>query len=104
MILIPGVSSIYIFASDNGPIDPANFVQSSSSSFPVLTLLLSTIDSLHRILFTSCSFDISKLNTATGTFDFTAALVAMFSANAVFPIAGLAAISINSDLCNPAVL
>ena len=95
---------MYISASDNGPILPASFVQSSSSNFPVLTLLLSTIASLHKILFTICSFDISKLNITTGTFALTAAFVAILSANADFPIAGLAAINIKSDPWNPAVL
>ena len=75
----------------------ASLVQSASSNLPVLTLLLSTIDSEHKILFTSCSFYISKLNTATGTLALKAAFVAIFNANAVFPIAGLAAISINSE-------
>ena len=98
------MSSIYISASDNGPIAPANFTQSSSSSFPVLTLLLSTIASLHKILFTNWSLDISKLNIATGAFPLNAAFVAKFKANAVFPIAGLAATKINSEPCNPAVL
>ena len=104
IIEIPGVSSMYISASESGPIVSASFTQSSSSSFPVLTLLLSTIASLQSILFTICSFDISKLKTATGTFAFVAALVAMFNANADLPIAGLAAIRIKSEPWNPAVL
>ena len=97
VIFIPGVSSIYISASESGPIASASFVQSFSSNLPVLTLLLSTIASLHKTLFTNCSLDISKLNTATGTFALTAAFVAIFSAKAVLPIAGLAAIRINSE-------
>ena len=98
------MSSIKIPVSESGPILLASFAQSSSSSFPVLTLLLSTIASLHKILFTICSFDISKLNIATGVFAFNAAFAAIFKANADFPIAGLAAISISSEPCRPAVL
>ena len=41
---------------------------------------------------------------ATGVFDLIAAFAAIFRANAVFPIAGRAAISIKSEPCNPAVL
>ena len=100
----PGVSSITIFDSDSGPIADASFAQSSSSSFPVLILLESTIASLHNILFTNCSFDISRLNIATPAPPLIAAFAAKFSANAVFPIAGLAAINISSEPCNPAVL
>ena len=95
---------MYIPDSDNGPNAPASFTQSSSSIFPVLTLFESTIASLHRILLAICSLDISKLNTATGTFPLIAAFAAMFRANADFPIAGLAAISTRSEECSPAVL
>ena len=95
---------MYIGASESGPRLSAIFDQSLSSNFPVLILLLSTIVSLDRILFTICSFDISKLNIATGTFAFVAAFAAIFSAKADFPIDGLAAINIKSELWNPAVL
>ena len=103
-IEIPGVSSMYIGASESGPSAVASFTQSSSSIFPVLILLLSTIASLQSILFTSCDLDISRLNITTGFFAFTAAYVAIFNANADFPIAGLAATKIKSELCKPAVL
>ena len=54
--------------------------------------------SVARSLVASSSLDISRLNITTGTLLFTAACVAMFIANADFPIAGLAAIIIKSDL------
>ena len=97
--MIPGVSSINIPAdSDNSPDAIASFDHSSSVISPLCTFPLSTIACAHNILFAHCSFDISRLNTTTGVLFPTAAFVAIFSANAVFPIAGLAAISISSDL------
>ena len=41
---------------------------------------------------------------ATGVFPLNAAFVAIFNANADLPIAGLAATSISSEPCKPAVL
>ena len=41
---------------------------------------------------------------ATGAFPLNAAFVAIFNANAVLPIAGLAATNMSSEPCNPAVL
>ena len=93
-----------MFASESSPEAAASLLHSSSSIFPVLTLLLSTIASLHKILLVICSLDISKLNIATGTFARTAAFVAIFNANADFPIAGLAATKIKSELWSPDVL
>ena len=51
-------------------------------------MLLSTIASEHKILFTICSFDISKLNKTTGTFALTAAFV---TANQEHPLEAAAA-------------
>ena len=97
--VIPAVSSIKIpDDSDNSPDATASFSHSSSLMSPLETFWLSTIACEHRILLAHCSFDISKLNTTTGMLACTAAFVAIFSANAVFPIAGLAAINISSDL------
>jgi len=48
-----------------------------------LTLLLSTIASLHKILFTNWSLDISKLNIATGAFPLNACSEAMVDSNKV---------------------
>ena len=104
-MFMPALSSMYIPAdSESSPDAIASFDQSSSLISPFATFSLSTIAWEHRILFAHCSFDISKLNTTTGVFALTAAYVAIFKANAVLPIAGLAAISTKSDLWNPAVL
>ena len=88
---------MYIGACESSPDVSASFARSSSVSSPVLTLLLSTNASLHKILLPTWSLDISKLNIATGIFALVAAYAPMFKANADFPIAGLAAISISSE-------
>jgi len=54
--------------------------------------------------FTSCTLLISSENTATGVLKFIAMFFAIESTNAVFPMAGRAAIIIKSDFCQPAVI
>ena len=93
------MSSIKIPAeSESSPDAITSFSQSWSDTSPLAYFELSTIACEHRILFAHCICDISRLNTTTGTLYFVAAFVAMFKANAVFPMAGLAAIRTSSDL------
>ena len=95
---------MYIPVWESSPDAVASLIQSSSAILPVLILFPSTIATLPKILLAICSFDISRLNIATPTFACIAAFVAIFNANADFPIAGLAATSIKSELWRPAVL
>ena len=102
-IVIPGVSSIYIWVSASWLIPSLNFLQSLLSSFPVLSLEPSICATDANIRFTNCSAFISRLNNATALSVVLAIFVATFKANAVLPIAGRAAIIINSFSCSPLV-
>ena len=103
-ILIPGVSSMIRLERPMISAPSTSFVQSSSFRLPVRIFCESTCDSIARSRFTSCSFDISRLNIATVTSLRNAIYCAMFRTNAVLPIEGRAAIKTRSDGCIPDVL
>ena len=71
--------------------------QSSSANFPVLRFWASMPESMANSLFTSCSLLISNENIMHGRFFFIATYSRIFNTNAVFPMEGLAAISIKSE-------
>ena len=71
--------------------------------WPVRNLCASTRASDASKRSSSDSFDISRLNTATGCRCRSATFSAMFSASAVFPIEGRAARITSSEGCKPAV-
>ena len=70
---------------------------------PVRIFWASTWDCMAMILFTSCSFDISREKIPIHLFSLSEACSAMFRTSAVFPMEGRAAISIKSAGCRPAV-
>ena len=92
-----------MFASESTAIPSIILGQSDSPKLPVFILLNSTLDCAESIRWTSCSFDISRLNTATDASPFKAAFWTRFKENAVLPMAGLAANSIKSVLCKPLI-
>ena len=75
---------------------------SSRLPFLNLSLLISVSDEIKRC--TSCTADISKLNTATGMSWSTAMLRAIDSTKAVLPMPGRAASTIMSERCQPPVI
>ena len=79
------------------------FSQSLSSRLPVLNLSISTFASEHSSLYANCSLGISKENITTLFPSLNAAFSAIFKANVVFPIDGLAAIRTISPFWNPDV-
>ncbi len=100
-IEMPDVSSIIIRDFPMSPAPSISFSQSVSFKFPVRSICASTCDSKEKNRFINCSFDISKLKMATALCWRNATFCAMLSANAVFPMEGLAAISIKSERCSP---
>ena len=104
MILIPAVSSICILLFDRISSATLRSSQSRRSRRPVFKVCRSTLDSIERSLWVSCSLAISRLKIITDAFPLTAALRARDRANAVFPMAGLAARMIRSDFCIPDVI
>ena len=103
-MLIPAESSMI---SPDSPIVLAPSIIPSHSFGDTLPLLIdfeSTCDYMESNLLTNCSFDISSEKIATLFLSLKQTCWAMFRANAVLPIDGLAAISTRSDGCNPAVL
>ena len=85
------------------PMPSTTASQSESVSVPVRSFWESTFDSIDSIRLTSCSFDISRLNTMQGSPFLTATCSTTFRTNAVLPIEGRAAIKIKSDGWNPDV-
>ena len=102
-MLMLGVSSMYIGASDRAFIAGAIRAKSSSSRNPLRSRwlsMLATLDSRRR---TSCSLLISRLKTPTLFFSLTAACSAMLRAKLVLPTDGLAATTIRSLFWSPVV-
>ena len=100
-IEIPGVSSIIScdFAMLSAP--SMSLPQSLESRRPLRILSASTVDSRLSIRLTSCTLDISRLNTAVVMPCLIATFSATFKTNAVLPIDGRAATSTKSDGCKP---
>ena len=69
---MPGVSSIISLEFPMVPIPSTTASQSESDRVPVLSFWESTLDSMESIRLTSCSLDISRLNTMQGIFFLTA--------------------------------
>ena len=103
MAVMLGVSSINIGTSLSMPAASVAFCQSSWLMNPVFKRLESMRASEVSKRMDSCSLDISRENTATGTRSSTATLRARFRAKAVFPILGRAARIMRSDFCRPEV-
>ena len=94
---IPGVASIISFDLAILSAPSISLPQSLESSRPFLSLSASTDDSSESIRLTSCTSDISRLNTAVVMPCFIATFSATLSTKAVLPIDGLAATSTKSD-------
>ena len=103
-IVIPGVSSIKIFVSESLLIASLILFQSLFCKFPLISLFNSICPTEAIILLANCSAPISILNIATPFLLDCAILIAKLRANAVFPIAGRAAIIISSLACKPLVI
>ena len=102
---ILGVSSMYRGAFDRFLSLYSSCSHSNGSSLePPFILSAGRPDSLVMSRLVSCTADISRENTATGIWWSTAALRAMFSARAVFPMDGRAARIMRSDFCHPMVM
>ena len=66
VMLMPGVSSMISLEFPMMPIPSTTASQSASVRLPVRSFWESTLDSIESIRFTSCSLDISRLNTIQG--------------------------------------
>ena len=102
-MLMLGVSSMYIGASDRAFMAGAIRAKSISSRKPLRRRWLSMLETLERSLRTSCSLLISRLKTPTLFFSLTAACSAMLSAKLVLPTLGRAATTMRSLFWRPVV-
>ena len=102
-ILIPGVSSINIFAELNLSTALWTCCHSYSSNWAFLNLEPGISASIEINLVTNWILAISKENMATGLSKSKAAFLAIAKVKAVLPIPGLAATIIKSEGCHPEV-
>ena len=80
------------------------FWKSSPVTLPLLKLEASTLACMAMSLLASCAAPISSEKMPTPFFPLRAMCSAMFSANAVLPIEGLAAIRMKSEFWKPEVI
>ena len=101
MTPMPGVASMMMSFSDMRPMDSRTSSSSSSVRSPLSSFLLFTLASMAMRRLPRASFAISSEKMTTLLSSFIATFWAMFSASAVLPMDGRAAMMIRSDLCRP---
>ena len=101
MTPMPGVASMMTSLPDMRSMDSRTSLSSSSDRSPISSFLLSTRESMEMRRLPSASLGISSEKMTTRLSSFMATFWAMFSAKAVFPMDGRAAMMMRSDLCRP---